>query len=80
MFVGFESSTSPHSSLKTPRTRSLQESPRHWLAEHFGTPPPADAQKGVIARFGRAWMWQLVVGFLFSGLQWEHSLLDMARI
>ncbi|RLN04599.1 hypothetical protein C2845_PM13G15370 [Panicum miliaceum] len=36
-----------------------------WLAEHFGMPPPADAPQGVVARFARAWIWQLVSGFLF---------------
>ena len=43
-----------------------------WMAEHFGTPPAADAQEELVARFARAWLWQLVAGFLFpdsSGTQ-----------
>ncbi|CAL5058786.1 unnamed protein product [Urochloa decumbens] len=36
-----------------------------WLAEHFGVPPLADAHKGVVARYARAWLWHLVAGFLF---------------
>ena len=36
-----------------------------WLSDHFGTPPPAHAPAGVVARFARAWLWQLVAGFLF---------------
>ena len=43
-----------------------------WLSDHFGTLPPAHAPAGVVARFARAWLWQLVAGFLFpdsSGTQ-----------
>ena len=28
-----------------------------WLVERFGTPPAADAQEVVVARFARAWLW-----------------------
>ena len=35
------------------------------MAEHFGTPLAADAQEELVARFARAWLWQLVAGFLF---------------
>jgi hypothetical protein len=40
-----------------------------WLAQHFCHRPLINAQEDVVARYAHAWLWQLIVGFLFLDSQ-----------
>ncbi|CAN6381927.1 unnamed protein product [Urochloa humidicola] len=77
----------PPEDAKDRKTTGVHSS---WLAQHFGTPPPPDANDGVVERYARAWLWHLVAGFLFPdssgntiswmwvpiiGEQWENIAL-----
>lgn len=52
----------PPEDAKDRKTTGVSSS---WIAEHFGIPPPAEAEEVVIARYARAWLWHLLAGFLF---------------
>ncbi|CAO2037609.1 unnamed protein product [Urochloa humidicola] len=56
----------PPQNAKDRKTSGVRAS---WLAQHFRHRPPINAPEGVVARYARAWLWQLIGGFLFPDSQ-----------